>query len=241
MKVKPCIALTAMVWCLFCTAFASWAAPLTFVDLEPGLSKKSEADSVLGKPVKEIVPGIRYDYHPQLDTRRISIKYRAGSGVIEAIDLYSQIGYSKNEYRDWLYLDDPEKIDHDEKNYLVEQYTSSGVIIHFAGPDDSFPVECVTYFDPTPEKLSQNQCSKFVGTWIWFNGAKVMCDSTGYCKAANGYEGPWTCLEAGKKFQIKWGYKGGKTQYLDTVSLSPNGLELKGRNQQGGAIGARRE
>jgi hypothetical protein len=240
LKVDMSALLAAAVWFLFFSTAVCWAAPLTFAGLEPGLSKKSEVDRVLGIPVKEIVPGILYDYPPQMDARRISIKYRPGAGVIETIDLYSNIACSKGEFREWLYLGDPDKSTRNKKNHLVEQYTSSGVVIHFSGFDDTSPVDFVTYFEPAGEKNPQNQSSRFAGSWIWFNGARVMCDRSGYCKATNGYEGPWTCIEE-EKIQIKWGYKGGKVQYVDTVGLGPDGLTLKGRNQQGGAVSARRE
>lgn len=128
----------------FLLAFAG-----TFRGLEPGISKKSDADRILGKPKLEVVRGVRYDYEPgHPDTRRISIKFYRDTQVIETIDIYPQEAFSKDQYKEWLGLEVVQETARDAGGNLIEYYVSSGIALHFAGPEDSSSVEFFSHFDP---------------------------------------------------------------------------------------------
>ena len=125
----------------------------TYLELEPGVSKKADVDKVLGSPVKEIEKDIRYDYAPQPDTRRISITFDKNTRVIQAIEIYSQEAYSKNQYREWFQLGEPDKTIRDKKGNLVEVYNAAGIMLHFGGTAVSSPIEYFSHFAPSPQDV----------------------------------------------------------------------------------------
>jgi len=83
-------------------------------------------------------------------------------------------------------------------------------------------------------------CSGIAGRWRWFNGVMVECFGEGRCEASNGFGGPWKCLDPSGRFEIQWGRPGQLTPYVDTVSLSADGWELRGANQSGQGVGGQR-
>jgi hypothetical protein len=83
-------------------------------------------------------------------------------------------------------------------------------------------------------------CEAIVGQWRWFNAAIVECHRNGRCEATNGFHGPWKCLDASGRFEIRWGRGNGPAQYVDTLALSPDGTKLSGKNQLGGRVWADR-
>jgi hypothetical protein len=60
-----------------------WAAAAgDFEGLTPGISTKTDVDRVLGPPLREVIPGERYEYNPaKHDAVRISIKSRSSSAT----------------------------------------------------------------------------------------------------------------------------------------------------------------
>jgi hypothetical protein len=83
-------------------------------------------------------------------------------------------------------------------------------------------------------------CSGIEGRWRWFNGVMVECFAEDRCEASNGFGGPWKCLDPSGRFEIHWGRPGQQTSYVDTVSLSSHGWELRGVNQSGQGVGGQR-
>jgi tetratricopeptide (TPR) repeat protein len=129
--------------CLCLAAFAT-----EFEGLKPGASKKADADGVLGQPVREVVPGERYDYNPaKHDARRISIKFHRGTLVVETIDLYFKENHPKRQYQQWFKLGSPARTSIDANGNLVEYYLPSGLALHYTGPDDQSTVEFFSHFD----------------------------------------------------------------------------------------------
>lgn len=120
----------------------------TFNGLEPGISKKADADRVLGKPIREVVKGVRYDYAAKaIKARRLSITYRRNTAVIETINIYPNDTVGKDTFRQWLSLKEPEKKEIDDDGNLIEYYVASGVALHLDGPDDSGPVKYFSHID----------------------------------------------------------------------------------------------
>jgi hypothetical protein len=77
-----------------------------------------------------------------------------------------------------------------------------------------------------------------LGTWRWGNGATVECRPDGTCTASNGFSGPWRRTAEG--FEIRWGRPGQPDQYIDTLTVTAGGRELRGKNQLGGGVSATR-
>ena len=113
-----------------------------FEGLTPGVSRKADADRVLGPPVREVVPGTRFDYDPaKHDARRISITYNSDGQVIKTIDLYFKTNYAKSQYQQWFKLEAPARTAFDGDGNLIEYYSPAGLALHYDGPDDQSPVE----------------------------------------------------------------------------------------------------
>ena len=90
------------------------------------------------------------------------------------------------------------------------------------------------------DRAAARGCEALVGRWRWFNGATVDCSADGSCSATNGYSGSWQCLDSEGRFEIRWGRGGQPAQFIDTLTISPEGLQLSGKNQLGGGVGASR-
>ena len=119
----------------------------TYMDLEPGVSKKTDADRILGQPLQEVAGGFRWEYPPQPDTRRIVITFSKENKTIETIDIYSKEPYLKSHYKEWFQLGNPDRSAHDPLGNLVESYASAGIMLHFSGPSDASPVVCFSHYD----------------------------------------------------------------------------------------------
>ncbi len=138
--------------CMFCLLFffSSFAFGGTWKGLNPGVSKKADADRVLGSPIKEVIRGERYDYNPtSQDTSRISIKFNKNTQIIESIDIYMKIQYDRSRYKEWFELGEPAKKEMDANGNLVEYYLPQKVSLHYAGVKDSNPVEFFSHFAPS--------------------------------------------------------------------------------------------
>ena len=110
-------------------------------------STRADADRFFGPPLREIIPAERYDYPPDNDdTRRISIKFEAGSGVILSIDVYPAGTYHRDEFRSWFELGEPERTEYDGDGNLIESYDSKGIALRFSGPDPGSPVSFFRHF-----------------------------------------------------------------------------------------------
>lgn len=83
-------------------------------------------------------------------------------------------------------------------------------------------------------------CEGIIGQWRWFNGATVTCSDEGTCTATNGFSGPWRCLDASGKFEIRWGRGEQQAMYIDTLHLSMDETQLTGKNQLGAGLSASR-
>lgn len=90
------------------------------------------------------------------------------------------------------------------------------------------------------EGAAATGCEALIGRWRWFNGATVDCGAEGICSATNGYSGPWRCLGAEGRFEIRWARGGQPAQFVDIMNISPDGIRLSGTNQFGSGIGATR-
>ena len=133
-------------WILVCVLWT--AAAGDFAGLTPGVSTKADVDRVLGAPVREVVPGERYEYNPaRHDAVRISVKFRRGAGIVETIDLYPQGSYAKAQYRQWFKLEAPDKPVIDERGNLIEYYAGPGIALNYSGPDDTSPVAFFSHFE----------------------------------------------------------------------------------------------
>lgn len=77
-------------------------------------------------------------------------------------------------------------------------------------------------------------CNRFIGTWQWFNGRSVQI-SGDYRVSTSDNSGTWRCLPNGT-IVIHWNQGG----WIDTMSVSPDGNSISGRNQHGGIVTATR-
>ncbi len=128
----------------------------TFEGLEPGVSRKADADRALGPPIREVAAGVRYDHNPAAyDARRISVEYSPQSGVITSIDLYLAQQYSKPDYQSWFELGEPTVTSFDDGGNLVEDYAVAGISLHFDGPGENDPVRFFRHFDPLAAPAAQ--------------------------------------------------------------------------------------
>lgn len=124
----------------------------SYRNLTPGESTKADADRLFGPPQREIIPLERYDYPPDNDdTRRISIRFEPGTGVIASIDVYPAESYNRGDFRSWFELGEPERTEYDGDGNLMEVYDSKGIALRFSGPDPGSPV---TFFRHFAEKAA---------------------------------------------------------------------------------------
>lgn len=81
-----------------------------------------------------------------------------------------------------------------------------------------------------------NHCSKLAGTWSWFTGPPPVVINVGGTFSVEGKPaGNWTCTNS--RVEMRW-HKGG---YIDTLTLSPDGSHLSGKNQYGTRVTGDRE
>ena len=119
-----------------------------YTDLEPGVSTKRDVDKLLGRPVKELVRAVKYEYAPlQDDVLRVLVEFHGNGQVVKTIEIYPRDSYYKGQYLVWFELERPDKSMKDKNDRLVEYYTSDGVAFHYSGPDDSSVIEFFSYFD----------------------------------------------------------------------------------------------
>lgn len=130
-------------------SFAPFVYSGTYVGLEPGISTRKDADRILGKPEREMIEGVRYEYRAQYsDLRFIFISFDKNSQLIEKIEIYSKKAYFKAQYLRWLDLGRPDKQMAGDDGNLVEYYIDEGISLHYGGPDDSHPITCLSHFNP---------------------------------------------------------------------------------------------
>jgi hypothetical protein len=82
--------------------------------------------------------------------------------------------------------------------------------------------------------------STIVGTWSWFNGGLIglHADSSIWDENLKCQVGSWTCNDrTSRKYTLFWTTD---PKYVDTVTLSSDGLSLEGTNQYGTVVTARR-
>lgn len=133
---------------VLCLCMAIPAAAGEFAGLVPGIARKADADRILGKPVREVVRGERYDYDPlPHDAGRISIEFERATQVIRSIDLYFKTTYGKAHYQRWFGLKTPAKTERDGRGNLVEHYIPEGIVLHYQGAGDSAPVAYFSHVD----------------------------------------------------------------------------------------------
>jgi tetratricopeptide (TPR) repeat protein len=146
MRTNPAFA--ALFIFLLVSAPADSAFGGEFEGLQPGVSRKADADRVLGAPIRELIPGEQYDYDPSKhDSRRISIRYYRDTQVVQTIDLYLAAVYPKETYKGWFNLGTPTKTESDANGRFVEYYAPEGLALHYTGPDVNSGVEFFSHYD----------------------------------------------------------------------------------------------
>jgi tetratricopeptide (TPR) repeat protein len=134
---------------LLVLSFAPLVYSGTYGGLEPGISRKHDADRVLGKPEREILEGVRFEYKTQdPDIRLLAITLDRITQLIEKIEIHSRKPYLKAQYLLWLGLGKPEVQRVEDDGHLVEYYVDKGISLHYAGPDDSHPVTGLSHINP---------------------------------------------------------------------------------------------
>jgi hypothetical protein len=117
--------------------------------LEPGLSKKSDADKVLGKPVRETVKGERYEYDPKgTGARQLSVTFNKQTQVIEGIEFFPQKSITKANCQKWLGLKIPTVTQKHSNGNLVEYYGDEGIALLYSGPQDTSPIAIFAHVNP---------------------------------------------------------------------------------------------
>ena len=141
----------------FLVFFVSAAYADTYMDLRPGVSTKKDAERVLGKPTKEVIKGLRYDYSPEgHDAARLSLTFQGDPQIIETIEIHFLEPYSKDQLRKMLNLGQTMQTRADHDGNLSEFYLDSGIGLHYDGSHDASPVKYFTHFDPSSLKLEQD-------------------------------------------------------------------------------------
>lgn len=74
---------------------------------------------------------------------------------------------------------------------------------------------------------SNNSSYSAVGRWSWFNGGTITLNNNGEIAGGGKKYGTYTCT--GNVCSLNW--DNGK--YIDTLTLSPDGQKLDGKNQNG--------
>ncbi|MBA3010884.1 MAG: hypothetical protein KJ658_00270 [Proteobacteria bacterium] len=85
----------------------------------------------------------------------------------------------------------------------------------------------------TPPQSQSLGCNAIVGKWKWFTGSTV---DFGFNGEMTGNGNHWECLDNGRTFKIVWN----NGQWIDTLTLSPDGMRLEGKNQFGSRVWGQR-
>jgi len=137
-------------FCFF-LLFPSLSFSGIYKGLEPGLSKKSDADKILGRPVREIVKDEKYEYDPKgTGARQINITFNKQTQVIEGIEFFPERSITKANCQKWLGLKIPTVTQKHSTGNLVEYYADEGISLLYSGPQDTYPIEIVANFNPLP-------------------------------------------------------------------------------------------
>jgi len=119
----------------------------TYQGLAVGEATKSMVDRKFGNPIREVIPGIRYDYPSQEhDAKRLSVTFDKETGVLESINIYVNGAYTKQQFMEWLQLNEPMRSRYSEEGTLIEEYINDGIALHYNGADDSGPIKYIRYF-----------------------------------------------------------------------------------------------
>ncbi|MEA3547235.1 MAG: hypothetical protein U9R66_06190 [Thermodesulfobacteriota bacterium] len=132
----------------FVLLFVSTVYADTYMDLTPGLSTQKDADRVLGKPIKEVIQDVSYDYSPdEHEARRLSLTFNQDTQVIETIKIYPIGTYTKKQLSEWFALGEPSKSIVDKDGNFIEYYGAKSVSLHYKGPSSDSPVAFFSHFD----------------------------------------------------------------------------------------------
>jgi len=216
-----------------------------YKDLEPGISKKSDADRILGKPIREIVKGERYGYDPKgTGAQEINISFNKQTQVIEGIEIFPESPTTKAKYQKFLGLKVPTVTQQHSNGNLLEYYADEGIALLYSGPQDTSPIAIFAHVNPLTflKKAVEGKppTELITGEWRWFNGLIVEITGGGMvAKDSRGNmadSGSWRVIDASKrKFEMKW-----RAGWTDTLTLSPDNNSLEGTNQTGGHVSAKR-
>lgn len=76
-----------------------------------------------------------------------------------------------------------------------------------------------------------------VGTWAWFNNGQVVLGFDGSAVGTQGEPGTWRADDvAARRYVIQWA-----SGWVDTMTLSPDGVMLEGSNAGGGRVWGKRK
>jgi hypothetical protein len=225
--------------------FPSLSFSGVYKGLEPGVSKKSDADRILGRPIKEIVKGERYGYDPKgTGAHQLNISFNKQTQVIEGIEIFPESPTIKAKYQKWLGLKVPTVTQKHSNGNLVEYYANEGIALLYSGPQDTYPIAIFAHVNPlTFQKKTvegKPPTELITGKWRWFNGLIVEITGGGMvAKDSRGNmvdSGSWRVIDASKrKFEMKW-----RAGWTDTLTLSPDNNSLEGTNQANGHVSAKR-
>jgi caspase domain-containing protein len=87
-----------------------------------------------------------------------------------------------------------------------------------------------------PSIANPNPVDAIVGSWDWYNGGIVELGAAGDIIVAGAQLGTWKRLEpGGRRYRLSW-----SPGWIDTLSLSADGVRLSGNNQSGRPVTATR-
>lgn len=234
--------------------------------LEPGVSRKSDVDRVMGKPIKELVKGERYEYDPRgMDARQVAVRFNKQTQLVEGIDIVPQRSIPKTKYQKWLGLKVPDVTKKYSNGNLVEYYFDQGIVLLYSSPQDTSPIACFSHFNPllaqqksavekpvsrdtktevgkkTPASEENRRSEESImGQWRWFNGCTVIINAGGSMVSLSDGKivssGKWKALVGARQYQLEW-KEGG---WVDKLTLSSDGKTLQGKNQHGGLVNGTR-
>ncbi len=139
-----------LVYAMIIILFSSmvYAGTYMYMGLKPGISTKQDVDNTLGAPLREIIRDVRYDYPTEgHNLRRISATFYKDTHILQAVSLYFDDAYRKNQFKEWFNLKEPTEIRIDANGNLVEYYLPEGIALYFEGSSDNDSIKTISYFD----------------------------------------------------------------------------------------------
>jgi hypothetical protein len=164
-------------WFVLLVGAASWAQT-GFLGLVPGQSTRQDAVRALGQPVRTVSATL-LEFSPQSGTGKIEVGLRAGSDVVERIEVHFLRPIVRTALLQQLGLPEAPATSGNTQGRLVEYYGGSAQLaVTYAGGDPSSGVASLGYlsrefFESAVKEGKMSETVNLTGDWTINDGQSI--------------------------------------------------------------------